>query len=201
MSAPESDSVRRSERFRDAWAYAEKLHDGQFRKGTQTPYITHPQAVAALVIEHGGDEDQAIAALLHDGPEDQGGLATLLRIRELFGNRVGDIVEACTDTLQDPKPDWRPRKEAYLAALPRKHKDALLVSAADKLHNATCILADYREQGEALWSRFNTSRDGQLWYYRALVNAYREATDISLVEELDGIVRQIEGLVAERTTS
>jgi (p)ppGpp synthase/HD superfamily hydrolase len=185
-----------SARYQEALAYAERLHAGQFRKGTRIPYITHPLAVSAIVIAHAGDEDEAIAALLHDGPEDQGGLETLVQIRRRFGERVADIVEACTDTLQNPKPAWRPRKEAYLARLPRANGSVLLVSAADKLHNAICIRDDYRMLGEVLWARFSSGRDEQLWYYRALVTAFRSATSIPLVDELDRVVREIEALAS-----
>lgn len=188
------NEMRASARYGEALTYATALHAKQIRKGTQIPYITHPIAVSEIVIAHGGDEDEAIAALLHDGPEDQGGLETLMAIRGRFGDRVGDIVEGCTDTFLDPKPEWRTRKEKYLAALPAKNKSVLLVSAADKLHNATCIRKDYQVIGEALWERFTTGKDGQLWYYRALVDVYRVANPIALVDRLDQVVSEFESL-------
>ena len=124
--------------------------------------------VAALVIEHGGDEDQVIAALLHDGPEDQGGLETLQEIERRFGAGVAEIVRDCTDAWTIPKPEFRARKEAYLEKLPGKPKRSLLVSLADKTHNAEAILYDYRAIGDGLWSRFSGGADGTRWYYREL---------------------------------
>src|SRR3954468_6220979 len=102
-----------TKRFDDAFQYAHTLHQEQTRKGTAIPYVSHLLSVAALVIEHGGNEDQAIAALLHDAPEDQGGAKTLADIRVRFGDAVANIVSDCTDSWTEPKLDWRPRKEAY----------------------------------------------------------------------------------------
>ena len=185
-----------SSRFEAALVFAARLHAGQLRKGTPVPYIAHLLAVASLVLEQGGDEDEAIAALLHDAAEDQGGAATLAEIRRRFGDAVADIVAACTDAWTTPKPPWRGRKEAYLARLPHASAAAHLVSAADKLHNARTILADYRRLGEALWSRFDGGREGTLWYYGALVEALRAAGPTPLVEELERIVTEIERLAS-----
>jgi GTP pyrophosphokinase len=170
--------MRLGERFREALLFAAELHEGQVRKGTTTPYISHLLAVAALVLEAGGDEEEAIAALLHDGPEDRGGRRTLERIRERFGDRVAAIVEGCSDTLETPKPPWRPRKEAYIAHL-RGHADRSqrLVSLCDKLHNLRAILADYRRVGESLWDRFRAGREEILWYHRSLLEVYRASGD------------------------
>ena len=154
--------------------------------------------MAALVLEQGGDEDLAIAALLHDAVEDQGGPATREVIRARFGDRVTAIVDGCTDADTQPKPPWRARKEAYLAHLPDASADVRLVSAADKLHNARSVLADYRQVGDALWARFRGGKVGTLWYYRALVTAYRAAGSSPLVEELDRTVTELERLVAAR---
>ena len=163
-------------RLAGALAAAERLHAGHKRKGTQVPYVSHLLAVAGLVLEGGGDEDAVVAALLHDAVEDAGGPPTLEAIRSEFGERVAAIVAACSDTDEDPKPPWRERKAAYLRhlrddALP---DGALLVSLADKLHNARAIVADLREHGDALWARFN-ERDpaAQLWYYRWLADIFR----------------------------
>jgi GTP pyrophosphokinase len=183
-----------SPRFRDALLYAAQLHAEQTRKGSGTPYIAHLLAVAAIVLEHGGSEDEAIAALLHDAIEDQGGDATRQEIRRRFGDAVTAIVEGCTDTDQTPKPPWRARKEAYLAHLATASASVRLVSAADKLHNARTLVSDYRQLGEALWQRFNGGRDGTLWYYRELVKAYRRAGTSPLVEELARIVDELHGL-------
>jgi len=128
--------------------------------------------VAALVVEHGGNEDQAIASLLHDAAEDQGGAETLAHIRNTFGDSVAAIVSDCTDAWTEPKPDWRPRKEAYLAILPNKPAQSLLVSLADKTHNAEAILFDYRVLGDELWPRFNGGADGTRWYYNALAEVF-----------------------------
>ena len=160
-------------RYVDAVEVARIAHDGVTRKGTAIPYLAHVLAVSALVLEHGGDEDQAIAALLHDVAEDSGGRARLDEIRERFGGDVSDIVAACSDSLaEDPtaKRPWWDRKVAYIAHLADAPPHALLVSAADKLHNATAILNDYQRLGEALWSRFNddSGRAGQLWYQRSV---------------------------------
>jgi (p)ppGpp synthase/HD superfamily hydrolase len=129
-------------------------------------------AVAALVVEHGGGEDQAIAVLLHDAAEDQGGTQRLDEIRATFGDAVAHIVADCTDAWTEPKPPWRARKEAYLEALPRKPQASLLVSLADKTHNAEVILFDYRELGESLWGRFNGGASGTRWYYGALATCF-----------------------------
>jgi (p)ppGpp synthase/HD superfamily hydrolase len=186
------------QRFDDALVYAVDLHRGQPRKGRDVPYASHLLGVTSLVIEEGGTEDQAIAALLHDAVEDQGGLQTLLEIRARFGDHVGDIVEACTDSFEQPKPPWRERKEAYLAHLPEAPRDALLVSVADKVHNARSILIDLRSEGPAVFERFKAGRDGVLWYYRTLVTTYRTiGYDARLVDLLDRTVTEIERLAGD----
>jgi (p)ppGpp synthase/HD superfamily hydrolase len=164
-----------TQRFDNAFNFAHRLHRIQKRKGTEIPYISHLMTVAALVIEHGGDEDQAIAALLHDAAEDQGGAATLAEIRAAFGDKVAAIVSDCTDAWVEPKPPWRARKEAYIAALPHKSPESLLVSLADKTHNAEAILYDYRELGDDLWGRFNGGAEGTRWYYSAIAKVFSEA--------------------------
>ncbi len=167
-----------SARLAEAFAYALRLHSGQLRKRLpedptpEVPYLAHLMAVAALVLEHGGDEDEAIAALLHDGPEDQGGQATLDEIRRRFGERVAAIVGDCTDTLESPKPPWLERKRAYLTRLPEASESALLVSLADKVHNTRAIRAARRQLGERVWERFNADREGVIWYYRSLLELY-----------------------------
>ena len=181
-------------RFEEALVYAASLHRDQTRKGSETPYVTHLLAVAAIVGENGGTEDEAVAALLHDAPEDRGGRERLEDIRRRFGGAVAEIVDGCTDTYEDPKPAWRPRKEAYVEHVSTAPPSVRLVSAADKLHNARSILADLRAVGEELWTRFTGGREGTLWYYRALVEAYAEAGSDAVVEELDRVVREIEAL-------
>jgi (p)ppGpp synthase/HD superfamily hydrolase len=183
-------------RFEEALVYAARLHAGQVRKGTNIPYIAHLLAVAGIALEHGATEDEAIAALLHDAAEDQGGQATLEEIRKRFGDAVAEIVAGCTDSWKIPRPRWRKRKEAYLAHLPEASESVRLVSAADKLHNARSILADYRELGESLWGRFRGGRQGTLWYYRSLVETLRGVGPPRLVEELDRVVSELECLVS-----
>jgi (p)ppGpp synthase/HD superfamily hydrolase len=177
-----------TERFDNAFLYAHQLHRLQIRKGTKIPYIAHLMTVASLVIENGGDEDQAIAALLHDAPEDQGGASTLAEIKERFGDKVAGIVADCTDACTDPKPPWRARKEAYLARLPHKSPYSLLVSLADKTHNAEAILLDYRILGDSLWQRFSGGAEGTRWYYTALADVFSTALPGPLSRRLSGAV-------------
>jgi (p)ppGpp synthase/HD superfamily hydrolase len=183
-----------STRFEEALILAVRWHAGQVRKETTIPYIAHLLGVASLVLEQGADEDEAIAALLHDAVEDQGGAVALEEIRRRFGDGVAEIVAGCTDAWTTPKPPWRERKEAYIAHLRQASASVRLVSAADKLHNARAILADYRALGEALWSRFNGGKAGTLWYYRALVETLQSVEPTPLVEELDRVVSEIERL-------
>src|SRR5512135_3795118 len=164
----QSGNQRFSRRFEDALVLAHQLHADQTRKGTTIPYISHLLAVTAIVIEYGGTEDEAIAALLHDAVEDAGGDPIRQMIRDRYGDNVLAIVEGCTDTDQTPKPPWRARKEDYLAHLSEASPSVLLVSLADKIHNAGSILRDLRSEGDSVWSRFNGGREGSLWYYRAL---------------------------------
>ncbi|MGH9365097.1 MAG: HD domain-containing protein, partial [Thermoanaerobaculia bacterium] len=182
------------ERFKKALVFAHRLHRRQLRKGTRIPYMTHLMSVASLVLENGGGEDAAIAALLHDAVEDQGGRPTLERIRRKFGQGVAAIVDGCTDAYEQPKPSWRQRKEAHLAHLAKASKTVRLVSAADKLHNARTILSDYRALGERLWSRFNVGKASQLWYYHSLVRALGGSKASPLVGELARTVRELEKL-------
>ena len=187
------------EKFGEALSYAARVHRDQLRKGTQVPYVTHLLAVAAIVGENGGSEDQVVAALLHDAPEDQGGEARLEDIRERFGDEVADIVAGNTDTFEDPKPPWRERKERYVARIAHEPASVRLVSAADKLHNARSVLADLRTLGDDLWQRFNGGKEGTLWYYRALVEAFEAAGSNPVVDELDRVVGEMERLSDRRT--
>jgi len=189
----ETDTVL-TDTFDDALVYAARLHRRQRRKASGVPYVAHLLAVAALVLEAGGSQDEAIAALLHDAPEDQGGEETLADIRRRFGDTVADIVADCSDTLASPKPPWRPRKEAYLAHLAHAAPSVRLVSAADKLHNARSILRDYRELGEVVWGRFRGGREGTLWYYRTLVDILQSTGDGPLLDELARTVAELERL-------
>ncbi len=188
-----------TDRFDRALLYATHVHGGQLRKGTSIPYVAHLLAVAATVLEYGGDEDLAIAALLHDSVEDQGGRARLSDIRNRFGARVARVVEACSDSLIDTgagerKPPWEERKKAYIAHLGAADRDVLQVSLADKVHNARAILRDRRnpEVGEKIWSRFSQPKARTLWYYRALAKALGAALPGQLAEELREIVDLLE---------
>ena len=183
-------------RFEDALVLAHQLHAKQKRKGTSIPYVGHLLAVSSIVIEHGGSEDEAIAALLHDAIEDAGGDRIRHVIREHFGENVLTIVEGCTDTDETPKPPWRKRKEDYIAHVRQASPSIRLVSMGDKLHNARSILQDYRTYGESVWKRFSGGKDGSLWYYRSLVTAFRESGTSPLLEELDRVVSTLESLAA-----
>jgi GTP pyrophosphokinase len=178
-----------------ALALAATLHRGQVRKGTSIPYLAHLLGVAAIVWEHGGDEEQAIAGLLHDAVEDQGGAPTLETIQRGFGERVAGIVDACTDADTVPKPPWRERKERYVAHIDQVREDALIVSMADKLHNVRAILADYLILGDGVWERFSAGKTEVLWYYRALVVAFRKRTSSLLLDRLDAAVTELEDAV------
>ncbi len=186
--------VQLTARFAEATAYALHLHATQTRKGTPIPYAAHLFAVCALVLEDGGDEDEAIAALLHDAVEDQGGQATLAAIRERFGERVAAIVRGCTDADTQPKPPWRTRKEAYVAHLAEADASVRRVSLADKLHNARAIVADLHRIGPALWGRFAGGRDGTLWYYRALADTFVRLGSGEPAHELARVVAETERL-------
>lgn len=181
-----------TERFEHALAYACRVHGRQTRKGPDgIPYIGHLLGVASLVVEDGGDEDEAIAALLHDAVEDQGGAPRLADIQARFGKRVATIVEGCTDADTIPKPEWLPRKRRYIRHLRSAPADVLRVSCADKLQNARAILADYRTLADALFSRFNGRKAGTLWYYACLVNVFKSVGPRSLAEELEQVVREL----------
>lgn len=186
-------------RFQQAFMFASNLHATQFRKGSPTPYIAHLMSVAALVLEDGGTEDEAIAALLHDSIEDHprdGNTAE--EIRTLFGDKVLRIVLGCTDAEEHPKPPWRKRKIAYLKHLATAPADVRRVAAADKLHNARAVLHDYRHLGERLWRRFTAGKKDQLWYYDQLVKVLKgQGRRGPLVRELARVVRELEEAVEE----
>jgi (p)ppGpp synthase/HD superfamily hydrolase len=181
-------------RFQEAITYASRIHAAQVRKGTRVPYLSHILGVASLVLEAGGDEDQAIAALLHDAVEDQPrGGKTAKEIGRKFGDHVLEMVLACTDAMTHPKRPWIERKREYIARARTHAPDARLVSLADKLHNTRAILADYRRVGDKVWERFSASRDEALWYYRSLVQVYTETgEDEGLLRAMDRVVGQLE---------
>jgi len=189
-----------SERFEEALLFAIRLHAKQIRKGTTIPYIAHLLSVAGIAIEYGADEDEAIAALLHDAIEDQGGAAIRDEIRQRFGEKVVEIVNGCTDADVRPKPPWQARKEAYITHLRDASPSVRLVSAADKVHNIQTIIKDYRAIGDTLWGRFKGGKEGTLWYYRALVSTFREGGSTPMIEELDRLVSELETLVSGKET-
>jgi GTP pyrophosphokinase len=192
------------ERFDRALAFASHLHREQLRKGTEIPYVAHLLGVVSIALEHGANEDEAIAALLHDSIEDQsrGDAAGLRsRIREEFGKSVLRIVEGCTDADVIPKPPWRERKAAYLAHLAEAPRSVLLVSASDKLHNARSIVADLQSHGPAVWERFKGGREGSLWYYRSLVATFKQRLPSALSDQLDKVVSEMEKIEGQAAVS
>jgi (p)ppGpp synthase/HD superfamily hydrolase len=188
-----------TQQFKEALDYALELHRDQQRKGSDTPYMAHLLAVASLVLEDGGDEEQAIAALLHDAPEDQGGQETLEAIRLRFGARVADIVDGCTDTYESPKPPWRQRKELYLDHLHTVSEEVCRVSLADKLHNARSILIDLLRCGDGVWERFNGGKAGTLWYYHSLLRVFRSRSQSPMVTELGFVLQRIDSLMVDQS--
>jgi len=192
-------AVKLTVQFEQAMAYAVIVHGGQIRKGTSIPYFSHLLMVAAIALEYGATEDEAIGALLHDAVEDGGGKARQADIDARFGGEVAAIVAGCTDADVLPKPDWNTRKRSYIAHIRNATDSVRLVSAADKVANARSILKDYRVLGESLWNRFNKGRAESLWYYRELVEAFGTSCDprvLALQEELRRTMADIESLVA-----
>jgi GTP pyrophosphokinase len=198
--------MRSSNAFEEALVYAARLHAGQRRKGSDTPYISHLLAVTAIALDHSATENEAIAALLHDAVEDQGGQETLEEIRQRFGDQVARIVAACSDTDESPKPPWRERKEAFVGRLQTEPYSVRLVVAADKLHNVRDVLRNYRIRGDDLWVHFKGGRDGTLWYYRSVVGVLTEAARPeeqqlnALTEEIRNTLSLLEQAMADRST-
>ena len=184
--------MKLTESYAEALVFAFELHKAQFRKGSEIPYVAHLLGVSSLVLENGGNEAEAIAGLLHDAAEDQGGEPVLAEIERRFGRKVSEIVLGCTDSLEEPKPPWKQRKERYLEHVPTANASIQLVSSCDKLYNARSIVADYRALGETLWGRFRGGREGTLWYYRALADAF--SIENPAVHELRRVVAELERL-------
>jgi (p)ppGpp synthase/HD superfamily hydrolase len=183
-------------RFLRAFLFAAEKHKHQTRKASSIPYIGHLMGVASLVLEAGGDEDLAIAALLHDVVEDCGGAPMLKEVRRRFGSRVAKVVDGCTDSDSYPKPPWRERKVKYIERLKTEDGDTRLVSAADKLNNVRSILSDYRAVGELVWSRFSGGREGTLWYYRTLLDEFLRREPNRITRDLELAVNELESLAA-----
>src|SRR5215213_6069665 len=191
--------------FGNALEFAARLHEKQTRKGSDTPYISHLLAVTAIALDYGATETEAIAAILHDAVEDQGGQEALEEIRRRYGDQVASIVEACSDTDESPKPPWRERKVAFVERLRTEPYSVRLVVAADKLHNVRDVLRAYRVHGDDLWSQFNGGRDGTLWYYRAVVDALKQASKPeekqlnAIIEEITDTHSMLEQAIAEQS--
>ena len=182
-----------SPRLSDAFALARALHANQTRKGSGIPYITHLMSVAALVGEYGGNEDQMIAALLHDAVEDQGGRPTLRRIRTAFGDAVANLVDGCSDADTVPKPPWRARKQAFIDQTRSAAPPLKLVIAADKLHNLLSIARDVENHGPEVWNRFRGKRDGTVWYHEEIVRALAENWEHPILAPLAEAVERMGG--------
>ncbi len=189
--------MKLDKRFAEALVFSFELHSGQLRKGTDIPYIAHLLSVASIVLEHGGSEDESIAALLHDAIEDQGGKDVKEEIERRFGKTVVQIVEGCTDTDRVPKPPWKQRKEDYINHIAHASNSVRLVSAADKLHNSRSILHDFKLVGGRIWDRFKGGKEGTLWYYRSLVNEYKKKGNNPIIEELENIVNELERITMD----
>ena len=185
-----------TDRVTEAFAFSMDLHKEQTRKGSGAPYVSHLWAVAALVAEYGGDEDQVIGALLHDAAEDQGGHKTLAEIRRRFGATAAGYVEALSDSLADTrdgeKEPWQVRKDRYLEHLARKPPAAKLLCAADKLHNIRCTARDLRAEGQSAWDKFNATREQSLWYYNTVVQCLAQDWDHPILDELRFAITQLE---------
>jgi len=185
---------RLSSKFDRALLYAAKLHRGKLRKKTKIPDIAHLLGVTAIALEYGANQTEAIAALLHDAVEDAGGRKRLNDIRRKFGHAVAKIVDGCSDSYAEPKPSWLDRKKEYVALVRRASISTKLVSASDKLQNVRSLLRNYREGGGQLWQRYDSGKEGALWYYRALVKAFTGKRIRPLVQELDRAVSELESL-------
>jgi (p)ppGpp synthase/HD superfamily hydrolase len=186
-----------TDKFDRALQYVSVVHAGQNRKRSEVPLMAHLIGVASIAMEYGATEDEAVGALLHDCVGEAGGAGRLEDIKHRFGEIVANIVDGCTDIRTSPKPPWRARKAAFIARLPHASASVRLVSASDKLCNARTILQDLRLKGNAAWEPLPGGKDGTLWYYRCLVQAFRTAGMNALVEELDRTVAQIEQLAKE----
>jgi (p)ppGpp synthase/HD superfamily hydrolase len=190
------ERVKLGERFTEALLYARQLHAAQYRKGSGVPYLAHLLGVTALVLEDGGSENEAIAALLHDAVEDQGGRAVLEQIRLRFGPAVAELVQELSDSDGMPQKPWRTRKEAYLQRLWSASPAVRRVSLADKLHNARALLQSLDLAGEAVWERFRGGKVGTLWYYRSLADLFAQTGQDYMALELRRVVDEIEARAA-----
>jgi (p)ppGpp synthase/HD superfamily hydrolase len=183
-----------SVRFDEALLLASSLHRDQVRKASGVPYISHLLSVASLVLEEGGSEDMAIAALLHDAAEDQGGKETLAGIKTAFGADVARWVAQASDTFELPKPEWETRKRQHLASIPMADREARLIMLADKVHNARSIVADYTRVGSEVWGRFSVPRERTVWYYESLLDIFERELSPVLYDALTDCVTRMKEL-------
>lgn len=189
------DQIGLSARFTQAFAYAQQLHANQYRKGGSIPYLSHLMSVAALVLEDNGTEEDAIAALLHDAVEDQGGVETLEHIRGQFGDTIAGYVDALSDARGTPKPPWRQRKLQYFQQLRKAPPSVLHIAISDKLHNARSIVLDSEGYGDRIWERFKTGKSGTIWYYRTFMQLCQEQGCTSRhLPELSLVVSRLESI-------
>ena len=185
------NTLKLTDKFETALVYATRLHSNQTRKISNVPYVAHLLSVAALVLEAGGTEEETIAGLLHDSVEDQGGSQTREEIRQIFGDEVVRIIDGCTESDIYPKPPWQERKQKYLENLRHASASVRRVSLADKLHNARSLLADWRQNGDSIWSDFKTGKAGTLWFYQELLKVYQAAGTDLLTEEFSRVVEEL----------
>lgn len=182
--------IQLTQRFEQALVYANHLHADQYRKDQRVPYIAHLLSVVALVLEDGGTENEAIAALLHDAVEDQGGEQTRAEILQRFGEPVTAIVDGCTED-RTSQLSWQERKAAYLQQMQQASTAVRRVSLADKLHNARSLLAALHQDGTAIWNRFNGGREGMLWFYQSLNQIYQQTGTDYLSQEFDRLITEL----------
>lgn len=181
--------------FTEALIFATELHANQKRKILDIPYIAHLLGVASLVLEYGGNEEEAIAALLHDALEDQGGEKTRQEILKRFGEKITQIIDGCSEIYEKPKPSWQRRKEIYIKNISTASPSVRLVSAADKIYNIRSLIKDYRLLGEEIWSHFQTGKEGTSWYYQELIKAFSQSEITPIIEELIRLQKELENLV------
>ncbi len=179
-----------TERFDQVLLLCASLHRHQIRKDGRTPYVAHLLAVAALVLEDGGSEDEAIAALLHDSVEDQGGLEILEKIKQDFGENVAKIVAGCTESETFPKPPWKERKSRYLQQIRAGSKAVQRVFLADKLHNSRCLLLQLQQEGKGVWQQFRGGKSGTFKFYQSLLSSYK--IEGNMKQEFKKVITQLE---------
>ncbi|CEJ48081.1 HD domain-containing protein [Umezakia ovalisporum] len=184
-------STKLTAKFESALVYATRLHANQTRKTGGVPYIAHLLSVTALVLEAGGTEEEAIASLLHDSIEDQGGKVIRKEINDLFGETVAEIIDGCTEWDTPPKPPWKQRKQRYLQNLHHASPSVRLVSLADKLHNARSLLADWQQYGNSIWGQFKAGKEGTLWFYQELLKVYTATGSDFMTDEFSRVINNL----------